>query len=381
MKPSNSQSIKAENIRLVMRKLIELRETSRVELAKTTTLTKKTVSSIINELIEKDLVVETNRCVKTSGRSAQVIALNKNAGRIISIELLTTSIYGIISNIYGEILYEVRREIHSPHFPPYLKILLETIDELKENTYVSPYGLIGIGVAVYGILSKNKKIKFAPFVSWKDIDLKSIIEEYVGVKSFIENEANISALGELMMFPDYDNIITINIGIGVGMGIIINGKLYTGEDGFAGEIGHTTVVPNGKACVCGNYGCLETYISDTAIISSYHKETSKTITLDQFIELYKNKDTTATTIYKEFINKLSVAVSNIAHLFNPKMIIISSQIVEGIPESISLIKNNLRSQIMSLDVLTVSKHQSKTNVLGLTHAIIQDFLSVDDYHL
>ena len=108
-KTSNSQSIKKENMRVVMETLIEYRVISRIELSRITTLNKATISSIMNEFLENDLVVETNKTVKTYGRSAKLIALNKNAGRIISLELLFDSLYGIIANLYGEVLYEVKK--------------------------------------------------------------------------------------------------------------------------------------------------------------------------------------------------------------------------------------------------------------------------------
>lgn len=379
MKTSHTQSIKADNIKLVVEKLIELRETSRIELSKVTTLNKATISTIIQELVDKEIVVETEKIVKTGGRSAIVFALNKNAGRIISIELLTDSIYGVITNLYGNIVFELHKEVHNFEFSEYLKVLLEAIDELKANTIDSKYGLIGIGIGVYGIVSKSQKIKYATFTSWKDIDLKTIIEDYTGIETYVENEANISALGEHLINIDDENLVSLNIGLGVGMGIIIDHKLYTGENGYAGEIGHTIVVPNGKKCVCGNYGCLEQYISEPAILDDYHQLTQEHISIDEFIERYKHKDPSALKIYHEFIDYLSLIVNNISLALNPKTIVINSKIVESIPESISSVKNKLRSQIMSLEVLTTSKYQSKKNVLGLTHVLIQKFLNVENY--
>lgn len=185
MSTANSQSIKIENMRLVMDKLIENREITRIELSRLTKLNKATISSIMNEFQDKELVIETSKTIKTSGRSAKVFALNKNAGRIISIEILSDSIYGIISNLYGDILYELYKNINNKEFSSYLKVLLESINELRTNTYESKYGLIGIGISVYGIVSSDKKIKYATFNAWKDIDLKSIIEDYTGVKTVV----------------------------------------------------------------------------------------------------------------------------------------------------------------------------------------------------
>lgn len=381
MKTSNTQSIKIENIKLVVEKLIELRETSRIELSKITSLNKATVSTIMQELVDKELVVETDKIVKTSGRSAKVFALNKNAGRIISIELLTDSIYGVITNLYGTIVFELRKQIDDFEFSQYLKVLLEAIDELKANTLDSTYGLIGIGIGVYGIVSKSQKITYATFTSWKDIDLKTIIEDYTGIETYVENEANISALGEHLAHPDDQNLISLNIGHGVGMGIIIDHKLYSGEHGYAGEIGHNIIVPNGKKCVCGNYGCLEQYISEPALLDDYYQKTGEKINIDELIQRYKRKESNALGIYHDFIEYVSLIINNIALSLNPKTIVINSKIIENIPESISSIKNKLRSQIMMLDVLTTSMYKSKKNVLGLTHVLIQRFLNVENYKI
>ena len=379
MKPANSKSVKITNTNLVIEKLVELKETSRVDLSRETTLNKATVSSVIQELIDKNIVIELEKKIKTSGRSANAIALNKNAGRILSLDLQTRLIYGVVTNLYGEILFEINRQIDNPDFSPYLSVLLATIDELKSNTYDSMYGIIGIGIGVYGILSKTKKIIYAPFSSWKDIELKKIIEDYTGIKTYVENEANISALGENIAFANQEYLISINIGIGVGMGIIIDNKLYTGENGYAGEIGHTILIPNGKECVCGNHGCLEKYISDIAICENYQVLTKEKITIEQFVAKLKKKEEAAIKIYQNFIDYLSITINNISQTFNPQTIVINSKIVENMPESISLIKNKLRSKIMQLEVLTTSTYKSKTNVLGLTHVLIQNFLNIENY--
>ena len=377
MKTANSQLVKQTNTNLVIEKLVELKETSRIELSRITTLNKATVSSIIQVLIDKSIVIELDKKIKTSGRSANAIALNKRAGRILSLDLQTNLIYGVITNLFGEILFEINKPIDNPEFSSYLTSLLETIDELKSNTYDSVYGVIGIGIGVYGILSKTKKIIYTPFSSWKDIELKKIIEDYTGIKTYVENEANISALGENIIYANQKNLVSLNIGIGVGMGIIIDNKLYTGEDGFAGEIGHTILIPNGKECVCGNNGCLEKYISDIAIIQNYYELTNEKVSITEFISRLKSKEVHANKIYQQFIDYLSITINNISQLLNPQTIVINSLIVENKPESISQIKNKLRSKIMNLEVLTTSK----TNVLGLTHVLIQEFLEIDNYKL
>lgn len=381
MKTANSKSIKLSNTNIIIEKLVELKQTSRVDLSRETSLNKATVSSIIQELIDKHIVIELEKKIPTTGRSANAIALNKNAGRILSLDLQTHLIYGVITNLYGEILYEINKPVEDLSFTPYLNLLLTTIDELKSNTYDSIYGIIGIGIGVYGILSKTKKIVFTPFSSWKDIELKKIVEEYTGIKTYVENEANISALGESITHPDHNDLVSLNISIGVGMGIIINNKLYTGNNGYAGEIGHTILIPDGRQCVCGNKGCLEKYISDTAVLDDYAQLTNQRITMEAFIALLKAKDSSALEIYRNFIDYLSISINNISQMLNPRTIIVNSKIIEAMPESISQIKNNLRSKLMNLDILSTSTYRSKTNVLGLTHVLIQEFLEIENYIL
>ncbi len=374
MKTSNSQTIKIENMRLVIKTLFELRETSRVELAKITTLNKATISSIINTLMEKDLVVETDKMVKTGGRSAKVVALNRNAGNIISILLLPNHVYGAVTDLYGNIIFDIKKPTPSYEFAPYLKVLLETIDILRNEKNKATYGVIAIGISVYGIVSTSKKIKYATFTSWHDIDLKEIVEKYTGIITDVENEANISALGEYFYHSNHKNSVSLNIGFGVGMGIIIDGKLYIGDNGYAGEIGHNIIVPNGRSCVCGNKGCLETYISEPAILNDYKNLSGKEITIEEFIDAYKNNDPAAIEIYQEFVNNLTIAVNNISQILNPKSIIINSKIVEGITETTSIIKNSLKSKLMNLDILSTSQIGTQINVVGLSHTLILNFL-------
>lgn len=381
MKVSSSQSIKLENSRLLMSKIIQLKSFTRIELSRLTTLTKATVSSIVNDFVESKLIVETDETISTGGRRANVLRLNKNAGRIISIELLPKQVYGIITNLYGETLYSSRLDVSNNDFKNYLKVLLKSIDILKENTYESVYGIIGIGISVYGIVSSDQIVKFATFNQWKDIDLKKIIEDYTGIETYVENESNMSALSEIINYHDRENIVSLHIGTGVGMGIVINGQIYKGEDGFAGEIGHTIVVPDGRACVCGNYGCLETYLSDNGVIRSYKDITNSNITISEFIDSYQNKDAHSIDVYDQFTSVLAIAINNISQTLNPHTIIVQSKIVDEIPETLSDVRNKLRSKIINITSLTSRKFNDRNNVFGLSHLLISKFLDADTYKI
>ena len=113
-------------------------------------------------------------------------------------------------------------------------------------------------------------------------------------------------------------------------------------------------------------------------MDQYKELTNDEISITEFISRLKSKDPVASKIYHDFICNLSITINNISQSFNPHIIVIKSKIVENIPESISEIKNRLRSQVMLLDILTTSEFKSKTNVLGLTYVLIQEFLKVEN---
>jgi predicted NBD/HSP70 family sugar kinase len=133
--------------------------------------------------------------------------------------------------------------------------------------------------------------------------------------------------------------------------------------------------------VCGNQGCLERYISDMAMIERFAELTGEQISIDQFIAKLKAHDPSALALYREFIFYLGLTINNISQVLNPHAIIINSKIVENMPDCLQEIKTNLMSKLMSLSILSTSTYRSKTNVLGLTHVLIKEFLDIDNYNV
>ncbi len=128
--------------------------------------------------------------------------------------------------------------------------------------------LVGIGIGAPNGNFYNGTIEFAPNLSWKGIiPIASISIETFNVPSYLTNDANAAAIGEMIYggARGMKDFVVITLGTGVGSGFVVNGKLMYGHDGFAGEFGHITAFPNGRLCGCGRHGCLETYASATGI--------------------------------------------------------------------------------------------------------------------
>ncbi len=148
--------------------------------------------------------------------------------------------------------------------------LANLVKDLKagEKSLEEPYKIIGVGIGAPNGNFYRGTIEDAPNLKWKGIiPLADMINKYYDVPVRLTNDANAAALGEKVYggAQGMDNFIMITLGTGLGSGIIVNGDLLYGHDGFAGEIGHTNVVKNGRKCGCGNQGCLETYVSAPGI--------------------------------------------------------------------------------------------------------------------
>ena len=136
------------------------------------------------------------------------------------------------------------------------------------------YKLIGCGVGAPNGNYYTGNIEHAPNLQWKGvIPVASSFEKELGVKSIVTNDANAAALGEHLYggAKNYNDFIFITLGTGLGSGIVVNGALVYGHDGFAGELGHVIVEKNGRLCGCGRKGCLETYCSATGIVTTYNE--------------------------------------------------------------------------------------------------------------
>ncbi|MGN6568932.1 MAG: ROK family protein [Flavipsychrobacter sp.] len=181
----------------------------------------------------------------------------------------TNTTFGLV-NRKGEILF--KGGISTPEYEDiadYIFALKEGLMPAIELAGID--SIVGVGVGAPNGNYFNGEIAFAPNLPWKGIiPLAKLISEAIGLKVTLTNDAKAAALGEMIYgrAKGMKNFIQVTLGTGVGSGFIANGQLIYGHDGFAGELGHITVVRNGRKCGCGRFGCLETYASATGIVRS-----------------------------------------------------------------------------------------------------------------
>lgn len=214
--------------------------------------------------------------------------------------------------------------------------------------------VIGVGIGIPGLPDQeNGNVIFAPNLRWRNVPLVKLLQKSIRVPVMLENDANVAALGEQWRGAGRGskNMIMITIGTGIGGGLIINGKLYSGTNGSAGEIGHTVIDPAGPLCTCGRQGCLETLTSAAAMkrmageAVARGEKTSlagkKEIEARDVICAAREKDPTAVKIINSAAHYLGMGIANMINLFNPDTVVIGG----GVSGAGDVLLNPLRDSI------------------------------------
>lgn len=220
-----------------------------------------------------------------------------------------------------------------------LEKLTGLIAELRSR-YAPGDKLRGVVVAAPGPLNSETGVVYeAPNLKWRDVPLREMLQEILQVPVWIDNDGNLAALGEYTYgYPqEYRMLLYLTVSTGIGGGIIINGEIYRGIDGGAGEFGHMTIVRDGPVCGCGNRGCLEALASGTAVARAAREEVSRgrmaalreavkgcleNIDARLVAELAAAGDGEAVRLMEEAIGYLGIGVANLVNLFNPQAIVI-----------------------------------------------------------
>lgn len=255
----------------------------------------------------------------------------------IGVDLGGTSIkFGLVNNA-GKIKKKFSLNTHAEEGPEaVINQIKKGIDELLK----SKQKIVGIGIGTPGsVIQKKGTVENPPnFKGWESIPLGSIIKNEFNKKVFVENDANAAAIGEMIFGAGrkYENFIMVTLGTGVGGGIIINRKIFRGESGAAGEIGHLSIEEYGNQCKCGSRGCIETYIGNNYLIEHVKKELplhknsklnvliqdGETLTPKLIHDAYLLKDYYAEMIITDAAFKLGVALSSIINVLDIPTVII-----------------------------------------------------------
>lgn len=379
----NQQLVKQINKTLVLEKMMNEAPISRAYIAKELGLNKGTVSSLVSELIDEHLVFETGPGESSGGRRPVMLTFNKDAGYAIGVDLGVNYILSILTDLKGNVVREIYQHITNTEYENVFSIIKKSINDLIESAPDSPYGIIGIGIGVPGIVNNQGEILIAPNLQWENVQLKEQIEKTFNLPVVIENEANAGAYGEKLFGAgkDFNNMIYVSAGIGIGVGIIIDGELYTGNNGYSGEMGHTIIMVDGKKCSCGSVGCWELYASEKALlehVKEKHIINSECLTIEMLIEEAEAGNDAIIEVFKEIGKYLSVGINNIIKTFNPQQVIIGNRLAMlqkwievPIQEFIQKHCKQFLQEDLSVEFSALKKHSVPVGVSALS---IEHFL-------
>ena len=322
--------VKEINTSIVMDTVIRYHSISRARISELTGLNKGTVSSLVLELINQQLVYETGTGASSGGRKPVMLQFNGDTGYVVGIDLGVNYILTILTNLEGSIICEHHEDITGLNLQEIIPLLVRTIEIVSKQAPTSPYGIVGIGIGVPGIVDSDGTVLFAPNLGWTHVDLRAEVQaHYPQIPIFIDNEANMGAIGEQQYGAGKDaaNLIYISVGIGIGAGIILNNKLFRGTSGYSGETGHMTIDAEGSLCRCGNRGCWELYASEQALISKGEQMASSAMnSLETFVASAEAGQRSTIEAFEKIGHYLGIGVANIMNIFNPDLIIIGNRL-------------------------------------------------------
>jgi N-acetylglucosamine repressor len=344
------------------------KEITRSEIILKTGLSAPTVTRIVESLVRLNLIQTDGIGSSIGGRPPQLIHFNSNENYVIGIDIGATFIRSALSNLAGEFVFEIQVPTNlKAGFDGVMSQVGGIIEKLCDRARQKSLTLWGIGIAVCGMVNKNSGIvEYSPIFGWKNVNIQEALSKYTRLNIAIGNVPHLIALGELLFGVGirHKSFICINLGYGIGSGIIIEGKLFGGADGIAGEIGHIVVDKRSpRKGLEGISGTLEALASgyglaDIAIEraksdneSSLHALHSEDIDARRVFEASKKGDRLANEIINEVAEYLSIGIDTLIKLFNTECIVLSG----GLVQNGEMFLDKIRKLLMKYSMSAISR--------------------------
>jgi N-acetylglucosamine repressor len=293
---------------------------SRAEMSKEIGLAQSTITKIINPLIQDGLILEVGDGTSTGGRKPINLKFNNDFGFILSVKIEASKLIVSLCNLEPAIISSSVTDYKlGISYEELFPILVSELKQMiKERVFA-------IGITISGIVDDDHGILISStLLGWSNVHLRDDLKREFGIGIFIENDVNAFAVYQLNseFGKGHNSFVCMTVGEGVGSGIIIDGKLYKGEFGGAGEIGHQILIPGGKKCYCGQHGCLEMYVNEDEVLHRIELKIGRPVNYNQvFRENIVDKKIVDETML-EVYNYVGIAVINLIMQMNPQRIII-----------------------------------------------------------
>ncbi len=354
---ADHNTIRRHNASLLLEQLRLYAPLSRADLAKRVGLNRSTISSIVAQLLEEKLIVETELRTDKIGRPGLLIELNAQGGGIVGVEIGVDFIHVILSDFVANILWRRRILIGAGEAQEtYTHIAEEMIRQALQRAEQMSLRVRGIGLALPGMVdAEHGELKFAPNLRWHDVPFGSRWAKRFGLPIVVENNANAGALGEYYFGAarNVEHFIYLGGGTGLGGGIVSDGKIFHGRGGFAGEIGHMMLEPQGELCSCGQRGCWETLAGPRAVVAKYRSHMqaglgdglrleSDEIGFGELVAAAGIGDLAALAALQDAARYLGIGIANLVNILNPQLIILGGALGQASEQLVPVIKETVK---------------------------------------
>lgn len=401
MKKTIDQALVREaNLSLVLRNIHYQSPISRAKLAVVTELNKSTVSSLVEDLLARGLVHEVGVNSKGTGRPATLLEVNPQAGGVIGAELGVDFVAVALMNFAGQVLWRQKVKADpSEAQAKTIKQTLELVDEAIRRCRTEGLRLLGLGVAAPGTVDLQEGVMvFSPNLCWRDVPLRKIFSEHTGLRVFIENDANAAAVAEHLfgVMRQVKDFIFIYAGVGVGGGLFLNGKLYRGYNGYAGEIGHTATMAqeHDELCLCGNPGCWETYANQRAVIREVEaalrdgrssripqlmaEQGDGMLTLEVIRQAAEAGDDAAINAFGKVGHAMGLGVAGLVNIFNPEKIVIGGALSAAgdylLPAVREVVSQRALNDVLKRTDVIASIFGDDASLFGAVAIVVEDIM-------
>ena len=297
---------------------------------------------LIESLAEEGMVTDTGYAASTGGRKPLTYAIAKNKMYLVSVAMDQFVTKIAIMDMQNNFVLPVEKIVLPlPDNPGALEVLIEKIITVIESSGIAKEKIIGVGIGMPGFVDVKKGINYSFLQLPNNKSITRYITEKIALPVFIDNDSSLIALAELRfgIARNETNAMVVNIGWGVGLGLILNGELYRGHEGFAGEFSHIPLFLNGKLCWCGKAGCLETETSLLLLIEKAREgiaagRLTKLKSLpaedpeqacDIMINAIQQGDQFVIELFSKAGYNIGKGVAILIHILNPKKIILSGR--------------------------------------------------------
>ncbi|MFI8851201.1 ROK family transcriptional regulator [Streptomyces sp. 891-h] len=377
--PGSQSSLHRANLERVVRAVRMAGSLTQAEIARTTGLSAATVSNIVRELKDAGTVQVTP--TSSGGRRARAVSLSADAGIVVGVDFGHSHLRVAVGNLAHTVLAEDAEPIDvDASADQGFDRAEQLVRRLVGESGISPAKVIGIGLGVPGPIDMETGVlgSTAILPGWVGTNPRDELAARMGVPVYVDNDANLGALGEQVWGAGHGarDLAYIKVASGVGAGLVINGQIYRGPGGTAGEIGHITLDESGPVCRCGNRGCLETFTAARYVLPLLHSSHGTDLTMAGMVRLAADGDPGCRRVVADIGRHIGSGVASLCNLLNPSRVVLGGDLADAgdlvlAPVRDSVARYAIPSAARQLKVLP-GELDSRAEVLGALALVLNE---------